>query len=428
MSVEIRVYPNKLINSEYERLSCDVGLTVEQWLIENVPNYEVIDVPLYSVTLNGLSLPQETWGRTTLLDGNLLEFFVEAKEPTTIAMVVIAVVSAATAIYYSNQAIPDNYNSTNPAGSSIYDANAQGNRPKLMGVVPELGGEHKMFPDYLVPTRRQSDGRDEYFFALLCVSVGSVVLPLDKISIGNTPITTYGEDVDAVVFGPGEDLSGHPAHLNVIPSPDVRNFEILGSKVYKEYVPLSGELTLTVQRAAADGFRELHRDLDVYSTPDDEYEERYHTERLEGLEVGQYIDIYESSYGALGLYQVIGYFQEPIPDGGLNYGESQSWVTELAPVDQDLVLTGQPADFSAVPLNGQLSMKYRVIEKDGAGDLSGKYNIVQDGVSVKKIHLNFRFPQGIAELNDSGVPIERSIHIRAWLDGEGMVPDRKSVV
>ena len=42
-----------------------------------------------------------------------------------------------------------------------------------------------------------------------------------NILIGNTPITHYSNDIHASTFDPGQDVSSHPAYLNVYTSPEV---------------------------------------------------------------------------------------------------------------------------------------------------------------------------------------------------------------
>ena len=120
MTVNIRVYPNKLDSSVFEALECEPGLTIHQWLVKSVPAYDELIDPLFSVLVDGIEIEQELWPIFVLKSGNLLECFVEPKEPVTITLAVIAVVSAGMAIYYANQAIPDTYNSTVPKGSPIY--------------------------------------------------------------------------------------------------------------------------------------------------------------------------------------------------------------------------------------------------------------------------------------------------------------------
>ena len=220
MSVEVRVYPNKIVLTEYEKISAEEGQNIEQWLVNNVQNYKYLPVPLYSVCLNGLSVPADLWHKTVLTEGALLEFFIEPKEPATIALVVIAVVSAGVAIYYANK-IPDNYNSTTPNGSPIYDANAQGNKVRLMGTVPEHFGRHLNYPDVLNRPRQhyQNDESWKYFF--MCVGVGDYEINNSDIIIGNTPVDRYAGDIEFQVFAPGEDVAGHEASRNFYESVEV---------------------------------------------------------------------------------------------------------------------------------------------------------------------------------------------------------------
>lgn len=220
MCVEIRVYPNKLVKTEYEPNEGITGISIEQWLIENVAKYERLEVPLYSMELNEKRVPHTQWDETQLCEGDLLEIYLEPKEPMTIAMVVIAVVSAAAAIYYANQ-IPDNYNTTTPNGSSVYDANVQGNKVRLMGVVPEHFGLHINYPDILTKSRRVYENDESWKYLFLCVGKGEYENDPAEMYIGNTPIDRYVTDIEHQLFAPGADVSGHEAHRNFYGSPEV---------------------------------------------------------------------------------------------------------------------------------------------------------------------------------------------------------------
>ncbi len=150
----IRVYPNALHNHPAETIQADVGQTFEAWLKVNVPSYKASDNPPFTARLNGQEFPVHAWSNYDLRCGDSVDAVISPKDPATIAYIVVAVVSIGYAIYVQNQ-IPDNYNKTTPDGSSIYSANLQANRPRLMGVVPEIAGRHKHFPDYLNHPRRE---------------------------------------------------------------------------------------------------------------------------------------------------------------------------------------------------------------------------------------------------------------------------------
>lgn len=218
--VEIKVYPNKLDRDQFELCQAQPGQTLEQWLFEAVPAYERRPDPLFTARINGASLPASEWGSRVLRAGDRLELTVEAFEPMTIVLAVVAVVAAGAAIYAATQ-IPDNYAQTTPDGSPIYDVNAQGNRPRLMGVIPEIAGRHKVFPDYLCRPHRYYQDNEQWLNLMLAVGVGLYKIDPNEITIGNTPVTQYSSDISYEIFPPGADVTGHPAHRNIYTSKEV---------------------------------------------------------------------------------------------------------------------------------------------------------------------------------------------------------------
>ena len=143
--VDIKVFPNKLDPSLMESCKCEFGITLHDWLTSNVPAYFESDEPLFTVIVNNKILMQENWKTYQLSQNDDVSIIVEPKDPATIAYAVIAIIAVGYAVYTANQ-IPDNYNSTTPDGSSIYDVNTQGNKPRLMGIIPEAAGRHLIYP------------------------------------------------------------------------------------------------------------------------------------------------------------------------------------------------------------------------------------------------------------------------------------------
>ncbi|WP_444927189.1 host specificity factor TipJ family phage tail protein [Microbulbifer sp. TRSA002] len=220
MNAILKIYPSKLERGNFETCTAKPGQTFEHWLKNNVPSYEPRAVPLFSASVNNEPLPPSEWAGYRIQSGDQFELVVEAKGLAVIVMAVVAVAAAAAAIYFSQQ-IPDNYNQTTPDGSTIYDPNAQGNQARLMGVVPEIAGRHKVYPDLLCQPRRQYDNNEQYLYLMLCVGVGDYEISADNIYIGNTPVSGYAGDIEYRVFGPGEDVTDHDAHRNFYLSPEV---------------------------------------------------------------------------------------------------------------------------------------------------------------------------------------------------------------
>lgn len=214
------VYPNKLDLSKREFCPVVPGQTLNAWMSANIKGYYVSGTPPFSYRVNGSQLTSLDWSEYVWQDGDLIELYAEPKDPVTAIMAVVAVVSAGMAIYAMNQ-IPDTFQKTTPEGSPIYDANAQGNQPRLMGIIPELFGRHKTYPDIISEPHWYFSEDDEFLLLMTSVSVGDIELNGDNIIIGDTPVSKYGVDIDYQIFPPGIDVTTHPGHQNIYTSREV---------------------------------------------------------------------------------------------------------------------------------------------------------------------------------------------------------------
>lgn len=220
MSVAINVFLDKFRETKIEQHNSDHDITLHDWLEENVCNYDPNEAAPFSASVNAKVLEESDWNQYKFVKGDIVDLVIEPKEPATIVLAVIAVVSAGIAIYAANQ-IPDNYNATVPSGSSIYDVNAQGNRPRLMGVIPEIAGRHKIYPDLLNQPRKDFINNEQWLYLMMAVGVGEYEINSDEIFIGNTPVSNYSGDIEYTVFAPGADVTGHDAHRNIYSSIEV---------------------------------------------------------------------------------------------------------------------------------------------------------------------------------------------------------------
>lgn len=214
------VYPNKLDRSKRDFCPVVSGQTLNAWMSANIKGYYVSPTPPFSYFVNGEERTNSDWFEYAWQEGDLIELVAEPKDPVTAVLAVVAIVSAGMAIYTMNQ-IPDNFQKTIPEGSPIYDANAQGNRPRLMGIIPELFGRHKTYPDTISEPHWYFSDDDEFLLLMTAISVGEVELNGDNIIIGDTPVSKYGADIDYQIFPPGSKVTSHAAHQNIYTSREV---------------------------------------------------------------------------------------------------------------------------------------------------------------------------------------------------------------
>lgn len=107
-------------------------------------------------------------------------------------------------------------------GSELEEATASGNKPKLNGVIREIAGRHRVYPDYLVPEHRYfGTPREQWVEMLLCVGKGKFDIPASTIKVGNTPIISLGDNAEYTVYPPGSPLVDQPAAECWYSSPEV---------------------------------------------------------------------------------------------------------------------------------------------------------------------------------------------------------------
>jgi len=386
--VDINVYPNKLDLSLFEPCKGNAGETLHQWLVSNVPDYVESDTPLFSAFINSREVKPNEFKATTFNPGDDVKLIVEAKGAEAIAYAIIAVIAVGVAIYATNQ-IPDNYNSTTPDGSSIYDVNTQGNKPKLMGVIPENAGHHKVFPDYLTMPRKEYINNEQWLYLMLCVGKGSYEILDENILIANTPINRYVGDIDCQVFGPGEDVSGHEAHRNVYTSSEV------GSTSGSSGIELKGRVTSTGGINGTYSYTFGGDEIIVYKT---EYEPEIgsftHKTPLP-FQVGEIITVSNSVDGLNdGYYEI------------LNLNVDGNQVNKVDGQFQD--------DPSWTDFVSEINSNATVEVEDGGGDgqFNGPYFACPDGELTNKLWLDFLFPQGLGELDDDGNFLVRTVTVR----------------
>ena len=220
MTHNLLVYPSTLPGQPLERYEAH-GVTLDKWLRDNVPSYQPGDQQPISATFNGVVVEPAQWAETYITRDVVVELRPQPQGASLIVAAVAAAVAVAATILL-RPSLPSQSNRRTARGSSIYEANAEGNRPKLGDVIPEIAGRHKHYPDYLsAPRRYFVEPKVQALDLLLCVGRGEYDLPADNIRIGETPVALLGGAVDYQVFAPGESVSGHVAHRRWYNAPEV---------------------------------------------------------------------------------------------------------------------------------------------------------------------------------------------------------------
>lgn len=181
-------------------------------LLKNLtPSYRSDLHPYLSLYLNGIKVEQNEWPSVFIQKSDHLKFVIEpGVTGTAIAAIISVVIGVASAVYamVSMHKLGKNKQQNTKQGNSIYDVNVQGNKVKLMEIIPENFGFFKRFPDYLADRHVFYRNNTLFCDMILCQGIGHYDYKSDHsdIYIGETPINEL-KGCSAYVIEPGERIT-----------------------------------------------------------------------------------------------------------------------------------------------------------------------------------------------------------------------------
>lgn len=219
MTIEVYQAEFRSLGEKYE---IESSMTIHEFAVSQAPNYENTPEHRANAYVNGALIDSAEWKKYRISPADNVEFVLKPKDGGAflIGAVVAAVVATAAAILL-RPSIPSIGGRNSSQGSSIYEVNAQGNRPKLGDVIPEQAGRHKKYPDVLTaPVRRYVDKRTQELCLFLSLGKGSFERNINDLKVGSTPITTL-PGVSYQFFEPGEYVRNNHATENWYNAPEV---------------------------------------------------------------------------------------------------------------------------------------------------------------------------------------------------------------
>ncbi len=218
---EIRIYPSSLPGEPLEIHKVQNGLTLGQWL-KSKCGYEPGQAQPVSVTIDGEVIAPERWDDLTLA-GQTVHIYPNMRGGLSFALIAtILVASVAVAILLAPKIPKIGATASGRQGQNLLASDLTANQPRLNGVIPEIAGRYKVFPDYLCQPRRYFESpRTQVVEALLCVGMGEYDIDPDEIYIGETPVADLPDSIEYELFSPNADISANDAHRNWFNSREV---------------------------------------------------------------------------------------------------------------------------------------------------------------------------------------------------------------
>ena len=249
MTIEVYQAEFRSLGEKYE---IESAMTIHEFVVKQSPNYENTDEHRVNAYVNGELIDSAEWKSYRISPADSVEFVLEPKGGGAflIGAVVAAVVATAAAILL-RPSIPSIGGRNSQQGSSIYEVNAQGNRPKLGDVIPDQLGRHKVYPDVLTaPVRRWTeDNRSQELCLFMSLGNGYFEEEWDTLKIGSTPVNTL-PGISYQAFEPGEYVGNNHATQNWYNAPEV------GASTGSSGLRLRGNVGGTINysgQAATDG-------------------------------------------------------------------------------------------------------------------------------------------------------------------------------
>jgi hypothetical protein len=212
----IKVFPSALEGEPIEVYEAESG-TLHDWLKTNCPSYRAGETQPIAVYVNGTQSDPTKWDSVQLSDQLQIDIrpLPRGFDPFTIAVIAILAGVAASVILAKRAAqVP----SSMQQGQSLEQASLQANNPKKNGLIPEIAGRHRIYPDYLSQPRRYFvNTRTEAIEALLCIGQGE--FDVEDVFVGDTLAAEI--DLAYSIYAPGVDIYVNPISRNWYNLPEV---------------------------------------------------------------------------------------------------------------------------------------------------------------------------------------------------------------
>lgn len=231
----IEIYPSKLDGVSVQQLKLAQSVTFSrwvhhtksilwQWFVEadrKSPGLPAL-LPV-SVSVNDRAIGELEWISLKLQPEDAVVIVYEAKGSIVSGLfnAVSSVVTTVFKIFVKTPSIPTS--STYTQGDEIDKATFKANQAKLNDPIREVFGRNRIFPDYVVQTRKRYEGNEQFSYMHLCIGVGHFLINPAEVYIGNTPISSFGDDASVQIFPPGADVTGNEATKNFYSAPEVGN-------------------------------------------------------------------------------------------------------------------------------------------------------------------------------------------------------------
>lgn len=220
----IRVYPSRLEGEPIETHETTGRMSITDWLKSVAPSFRADAENVHpTIRVNQELIPPESWPLTFFLPSDDIDIYIEARGVETIIYAVLFVIAVAVAMSVKAPSAASNRR----AGRTLEEPGELANQVRWGDPIPDIAGSPITYPDYILPPRRYFQNKTQQWVdSLVCVGVGSYQIDTTQIWVGETPVTTLGDDVEVTVYEPNQTIPAD--HSSWWHTPEEVGFTTLG--------------------------------------------------------------------------------------------------------------------------------------------------------------------------------------------------------
>jgi hypothetical protein len=218
----IRIYPSRLPGEPLETHHIESSLTLAAWLDGNVKGFVLDRSHPITVDVDGVTLPPERWEETQITAGSDVRIYPIPQNSSWIDFIIPGYSLQWKAFEYVKSLFDTPKPGSFQSGRQIGDSASNGNQARPGGVVRELLGQSRIYPDLIsAQVSRFVNKRRMETQMLLCIGTGSYSVLGGSVRVGNTPFVSLGADASFEIYDPGESLAGDQAAENWYLCPEI---------------------------------------------------------------------------------------------------------------------------------------------------------------------------------------------------------------
>lgn len=220
----IRIYPSRIEGQPLETHIIGGPIRFDRWLVSAIGQELNAEKELPIVAeINGFAVTDLS---VVINPDDDVRIYPNVNGEVALGTIIkwaIVVVVAATAIYTMLNMPKMAKNQGGGQGDDMDMATLRANQPKPNDPIPIMYGTTRRYCDYItMPFKRFENYRNQINYLALCVGVGSYQInPSSGILIGETPISSFGGDVQARIVQPGVSVAGDVRAENWYVCPEV---------------------------------------------------------------------------------------------------------------------------------------------------------------------------------------------------------------